>query len=1114
MTEQERLERAIAALEVQRALLGDAVVDTALDPLRERLAALAAVQHSAPAPPQTSGEQRQLLTVLFADVHGFTRLAERLDAEEVQDLLSDLWQRLDKLILDHDGHIDKHLGDGVMAIWGLPSLREDDAIRAVRAALAMQAEVGSWGLEVGGWKVDDGLVPDRKSTDLDLQIRIGVNTGLAAVSWIVSTGERNVIGDAVNVAARLQEAAPPGGIFISRATYDLVRGLFAVHEELLLNAKGRSEAVTVYRVLSEKPRAFFMATRGLAGVATRTVGREGELALLQESYEEAVAGSALRWITVSGEAGVGKSRLLAEFESWLELRPERIRCLKGRAWPQTEGSPYFLLRDLLSFRFQVRESDPQDVARQKLTEGLSEMLGDELGEEAAAFVGQLMGLDMRQSRHIRHIAEDTRQIRGRAEVLLGEYLSRLAVAGPVVLLLEDLQWADEESLRLLAGLLAPLSSSPLLVVGLARPAFWERGLPWGQDATGQESPGSRRLDLAPLSDALAEELVCEILQRLPDPPAWLVEMLVERGGGNPYFTEELVQWLIEQGVIEVGLERWQVHAQRSVGLSVPGSVQGVLQARLERLGLEERAVLQCAAVVGRSFWHGAVVHVGQQPVPAERWEALQRRELVFHQPVSRLPDEEEYIFKHVLLRDVVYEYTLKKVRRVFHRRAAEWLSRVAAERAGEWAGVIAAHYEKAGEEEPAAEWYWRAGEQARNTYAPESAIGYYRRALAFCPAGAAYAGRRIDLYRRLGQMLRWRLCGDEADEVYRAMLAAAQEVEDRPAQVWAWCGLSANQSKTGDLRAALSSAEQAAEIARSLPEPSLLAEAYSALSWVHHRLGDAARSEYLAEQALTIATELDDPDGVAANLTLLGAASWIRGHYPQAARFWERALQSRRERGDRSAAASLLNNLGANAYMQGDYQAAADLFREALTNAQQIGFREIEWLSHSNLGGALVGLGEYAAAEAVLLQVLDFTAGSGLYELPNTYRFLAEAYLGQGMVDRAREAVTRSLELARQMEAQDLIGRAWRTLGLVLARQHEPITVEGRVYDAPACFAESQRIFVAKGAESELARTLRDWGEYERARGEAGRAQDLCRQAREVFLRLGMAREAERTACS
>ncbi len=1094
MTESERLEQAIAALEAQRTLLGDAVVETALAPLREKLAALAG-------PP--AAEERQLVTVLFADLAGFTARAEQLDAEEVQDLLDEFWRALDPIILEHGGHIHRHMGDGVVAVWGWEQAREDDPAQAVRAALALQEAMGQ----------------HEAARRVGLPLRVGINTGLVAIG-AVSSVERELAGDTVNLASRLERAAPPGGILISQATGDRVRGLFDMAAQPPLTVKGKAEPVQTYLVYRERPRAFHMPTRGLAGVATRTVGRDAELAVLQAAYQQAREGAGIQWITVSGEAGVGKSRLLIEFVGWLDAQPEAIVHLRGRAWTHTQHSPYFLLRDLLSYGFQIRDGDSLDEARARLTAGLTAVLGDELGPEAAAFIGQLAGFDFRCSPWIAGIVSDTQQIRGRAEVLLREVLARLCARGPVVLLLEDLHWADAESLRLLAALLAepqpwrwPVAFR-LCAVGLARPEFWERRTHWGTAATGEPLAHHRRLDLQPLANELARELVRELLQRLAEPSEWLVELLVEHSGGNPYFAEELVHWLIEEGVIETGPEpgsAWRVTAEQLTGLSVPATVQGVLQARLEQLSPAERAMLQQAAVLGRAFWADAVAYIGQEPVPAARWAALQERDLVFQRQVSQLAGEDEYLFKHVLLRDVVYEYTLKKLRRVYHRRAAEWLTQVAAERAAEWAAIIAQHYEQAGEAMAAAEWYGRAGRQAQDTYAPAAAIEYYEKALGLLPAEEKAAPRGLDVYYMLGEMLSWQARLIESAEAYVTMIEIARTVGDLPAQARAWNSLANVQDRQGDYLVAHASALQAEEIARLAGLSVELMKAVHNRGFALFHLGRLEEALALGEQALALATTLDDRSEMARDLTLLGGIYDLWGHYERAADTQKRSLELYRSLGNRKGVGVALNNLGENARLRGNHDAAVAYFAEAVHVAREIGDRHGEMMYLCGLGGARVGRGDYELAEADLRQSIQMgKAASAQFALAYLYVFLAQALLGQERTADALDAARRALQLGQETGLQVTIGEAWRTLGAIAARLPGPISIQDRLCDAVKCFEESQRIFAEMGMAGERARTLCDWARYEIERGDRAQGETMWQEARETFARLGMQREAER----
>ncbi|MFN2243475.1 MAG: adenylate/guanylate cyclase domain-containing protein, partial [Anaerolineae bacterium] len=292
MTEREQLEQAITQLEAQRATLGDGVVDASIAALHEKLAAL-----------ERTPEQRKQVTILFADISGYTALSETMDAEELSELMNALWERIDAVIVEHGGHIDKHSGDGVMALWGVDVVRENDPDRAIRAALAMQAALT---------EVKAGH---------NINMRIGLSTGPVLLGTLGTTGEFSIFGDTVNLASRLEGLAPTGGVLISHDTYQHVRGVFDVLEQEPVQVKGKARLVQSYVVQRAKPRAFRMSTRGVAGIATRMVGRDAELLMLQNMFHDAIEDGEAQLVTIVGEAGVGKSRLLYEFEKWIELLP-------------------------------------------------------------------------------------------------------------------------------------------------------------------------------------------------------------------------------------------------------------------------------------------------------------------------------------------------------------------------------------------------------------------------------------------------------------------------------------------------------------------------------------------------------------------------------------------------------------------------------------------------------------------------------------------------------------------------------------------------------------------------------------------------------------------------
>jgi class 3 adenylate cyclase len=359
-TEIDQLKAGIAALEAQRAILGDAVVEASVASLREKLAALEAQDQ-----PE---QQRKQATVLFADVSGFTALSETMDAEVVAGIMNDLWAAVDRAIIDHGGRIDKHIGDAVMALWGAEQAKEDDPERAVRGALAMQAAIEEFCATAPGAHGEEGA---HRGAPLQLAMRIGVNTGPVLLGQVGSTAEFTAMGDAVNLASRLEHAAPTGGVLVSHDTYRHIRGVFDVITREPLTVKGKAEPVQTYLVQRAKPRAFRMATRGVEGIETRMVGRDRELGILKDAFADAIEGRETRVITVIGEAGVGKSRLLYEFDNWIELRPELVTFFKGRGTANTQNVPFSLFRDLFAFRFDILDSDSVATAFEKFKSSMA-----------------------------------------------------------------------------------------------------------------------------------------------------------------------------------------------------------------------------------------------------------------------------------------------------------------------------------------------------------------------------------------------------------------------------------------------------------------------------------------------------------------------------------------------------------------------------------------------------------------------------------------------------------------------------------------------------------------------------------------------------------------------
>lgn len=1102
MSEREQLEQAIAALEAQRQVLGDAVVDPMIVAAREKLDALNEAESG---PPAT--EQRKQVTILFADISGFTKMAETMDPEEVHQTINALWEQLDTVIIEHGGTIDKHMGDAVMAFFGAPTAREDDPERAIRAALAVQSELRIFLEQKGQTERGWGYIPS-------LQMRIGIHTGPVLLGRVGTTEEYTAIGDAVNLTSRLQHAAPVGHTLISHDTYRHVRGIFDVQPLEPISVKGKEEPVQVYLVERAKPRAFYMSTRGVEGVETRMIGRKAELAQLQQAMEAMLQEGQGRTITIVGESGLGKSRLLTEFSNWLELHPAQIRLFKGRSDAQMSQLPYALIRDFFSFRFEIQDTDLATVARQKLELGIEAFLGPE-GKSKAHFIGHLIGFDFSDSPYLWGILDDARQIRDQAFHYISQFFAAVTAEQPAVLFLEDIHWADGGALDLLEHLVETCQEIPLLIVLLARPSLYELRPNWNKAASMHQ-----RLDLYPLSEQESRLLVMEILRQVAETPTDLLDFVVNQAEGNPFYIEELVKVLIDNGVIIKGEDAWQIKIEQLTEVGVPPTLTGVLQARLDRLPPRECRIIQQAAVVGRVFWDGAVIRIAETDPEAiqDVLKTLRNKDWLFERTVSTFVGETEYVFKHTLLHQVIYESVLKRQRRAYHAQVARWLIERSRERANEYAGLIGFHYERAGEVTLAYEWYGRAGKQAQDTYASDAAIRYYSKALSFledkhAKVQSLQAPSRVGLYEGLGNMLGRMGHYAKATEAYAAMRSAAEETGNITMQARAWERLAWVQDSQGDHYGALESAERAAALAQEGNAQTELVMALHRKGHACFQLGNAEKALETGEQALKLSRQINARREMARSLNLLGAVYWILGKHKQAAQHMKSALALHRELGDRPGVGDTLNDLASTAQMRGDYSMAVSLYQDALAIFREIGHRDRTMVCLSNLGGAQVGLGEYESAEPNLRQVIDSVEPTSWF-LSETYRFLAEACLGQGKLEQALSAAQQALALSQEIAQQEFIGGAWRVLGMVAAKRSEPFPVGSESLDAGSCFAQSLQVFTDIGAEAERARTLHAWAGYETDRGNLESGRTMWQEAYEILNRLEVDLEIERMSQS
>jgi ABC-type oligopeptide transport system substrate-binding subunit/class 3 adenylate cyclase len=660
------------------------------------------------------GRERRTVTILFCDVKGSTAMAEALDPEDVMEIMDGAFDFLIEPVTRYEGTLARLMGDAILAFFGAPIAHEDDPERACRAALDIVSSAQAYAVR---------LEQERGVHGFD--VRVGIHTGLVVVGELGSDlrVEYTAMGDAVNLAARLESAAEPGTVLISQATHKLIAPLFKTEALGSIEVKGRIEPVAAYRVLEQ--REIPGKQRGIDGLDSPLVGREAELAALEQALANLQAGAG-GIVTIVGEAGIGKSRLVAELRRGVVTVP--LRWVEGRCLSYGASVAYLLWLDLLRNLLGVRAEDAPADVRDALR-GCVEALCPGHIDDVYPFLAALMSLPLEKELEARLSQLDGQNLKAGTFRAAEMLLASAASEAPLVLVGEDLHWADPTSMALLEKLLAVTDRAPLLIVCIFRPDR-EHGS-WRLRELVARDYAQRHTDLCldPLSQLESERLVGNLLW-LEHLPGQLKERILDRAEGNPFYLEEVLRSLIDEGAIEqeAGTGRWL--AAREVGeIAIPDTLQGVLMARIDRLQEETKRVLQMASVIGRLFLCRVLTQLAHEERNLQgELKTLQREELVRER--SRQPDL-EYIFKHELTREAAYNGLLKVERRVFHRQVAEALERLFPERLEEHVGLLAYHWERAGNAEKAAEHLLRAGDQARLAYAYEEAVDYYRRTLAF-----------------------------------------------------------------------------------------------------------------------------------------------------------------------------------------------------------------------------------------------------------------------------------------------------------------------------------------------------------------------------------------------
>ncbi|MGZ5344615.1 MAG: AAA family ATPase [Actinomycetota bacterium] len=1018
------------------------------------------------AAPESAREQRKTVTVVFCDVTGSTALGERLDPESLRDVQSRYFDAMREAIERHGGTVEKYIGDAVMAVFGIPRLHEDDALRATRAAVDMRDSLAALNKE---------LERDRGVT---IAVRIGVNTG-EVVAGDPTTGQAFVTGDAVNVAPRLEEHAAPGEILLGEATHRLVSDAVDAEPVAPVMLKDKVRRVQAWRVLGVRD----MATAVPRHLGSPMVGRERQLSQLRQAYGAAVEDTSCQLFTLLGAAGVGKSRLVHEFVSGAG---QEATVLQGRCLPYGEGITYFPVVEAIKAATGLADFDLPEVVEAKVCSVLE---GDEHQELVCRRVAQLIGV---------------------AEPAAGEetfwairrFFEAAARDRPLVLVFDDIHWGEPTFLDLIEHVADWSRGSPMLLLCMARSELLDVRPTWGGGKL-----NAATVSLEPLTADQAGTLVTNLLGSA-EMPTEVAASIIEKAEGNPLFVEETLAMLVDDGLMVRDGERWRVTGDLSA-VTVPPSIHALLAARLDRLTREERTVLEVAAVVGKDFFVGAVRDLvpdeARERVPSDLM-ALVRKELI-HPQRTTLPGEDAFRFRHLLIRDSAYEGLPKDLRATLHERFAGWLEGVAGDRIEEQEEILAYHLEQAYRYRlqlgPASDQTRSLGEgaalrliaparRASERGDPAAAGSLLRRAAGLLPAG--HAGRAEVLY-DLGQASSQ--VGDvrESFETFDQAVDAADAAGDR-SRAWrariarsdAQMLMDPHSKSTDEFRAEL---EQALVVFDELDDDHGLAATWmglAAIEWMPCRYSDAERA---AEQALAHARDAGDArllspatflvlaaqmfgdagpargmrtleacrsevedDLQTQSLCLVCEAFWLSmdGDFDQARVLMERSRAITEGLGLKSAAEFREEELGLIEMYSGDPGAAERAFRKNYSLFVEAGDEGHASTTAAELARSLCWLGRFDEAEVLARIARETAAEDDLVSQVGGRSAQALVLAARGDLDGAERTARDAVEMFADAQAPNLQGDLWFDLAEVLRRAGKPSDAADAVRAALAHF--------------------------------------------------------------
>jgi len=1039
------------------------------------------------AKPEFSSEgERKHVTVLFSDLSGYTAMSEKLDPEEVKEIMKRIFEPIKQVIQKYEGFIEKFAGDAVMVIFGVPQSHEDDPIRAIKAAREIHSLV-------------EELSPTvEKKIGQPLSMHSGINTGLVVTGEInPDKGTHGVAGDAINLASRLSDQAMAGEILVGQNTYYRAEGYFTFEDLKPTEVKGKTEPVQIYKVLSQKEKP--TTTRRLSGIRAELVGRKVELADLSEAVEKVRAGQG-RIFSICGDAGTGKSRLVEEFKASIDR--EEIQWLEGHAYAYAQNIPYFPMIDLLNRVFQIEESDPAAGVKEKLETGLEQLVGNK--QDIIPYVGGLYSLNYPEVEEV-----SPEFWKSRLHEATHKILTALAKRAPTVFFLEDLHWADPSFVELLRRACLKIRQ-PAIVLCAYRPTF---SLFSSHQIT---SIGKlyHEIHLQDLSPSDAEDMLVSLLKIRSIPPD-LKTLVQSKAEGNPFYLEELINSLIESGMLSRDNGNWRI-TKPIAEADISSSIHGLISGRIDHLENDSKRILQEASVIGRTFLYEILKKISELKDQIDgEMNVLERLDLL---RTRSLQPDLEYMFKHPLTQEVVYNGLLKKDRQEIHEQIAMVMESLFQDRLSEFYETLAFHFARGRSVAKAVDYLVKSGEKSLARYAVEESHQYFKKAFDILSPKENKSEEEkiilIDILNSWGYTYYY--LGDikEFLDRFRSHQSLAESMGDkaRLGMFYAWFGIALYMA--GKSKDSYEYLCKARELGESSGNQKVIGYACTWLAWSCGESGLFAEGIRFGERAQKIAESFpSDQYLFYKSLAGLCWIYWIKGDTKKVSEGAKRLLEYGDEKSN-SRCMVFGHWIDSWVHQQtGDMNSSQKSSKKACEVALDPFYSQFPKIS---LGYSYLIAGQFKEAEKVLNSLLNFSEPRAIGELVEwAYLYIAPALIAQGhmrrglnMLEEVQQLTIRNQSKVRYAFSEYIFGKTYSQIATgptpefsIMAKNIGFLVknVPFAAKNTEEHFNKAIEIFREIGAKSFLGMAHLDLGLFYKARKKKQQARECISEAIKIF---------------